>query len=110
MFSSAVSLMLDRPKSLRTGVVAAFVASLYKFQPAIQQLLTSQWFWQNYFSWVRIVHSPILLQFWIGKSILQWFWAKCQVIEKKMFGILGSFEAALIEPFLKQVVDRENLK
>lgn len=104
-----ISMVLDNPSILRTGlgIVAALIAWEGTVGKLSMRALLSRAFWNLYPKWSRIVHLPLVLKFWGGKVLLQYFYDKYLVVEKQIAKSLTEMESTIIESRLPVTVTAE---
>ena len=104
-----ISIVLDNPVILRStlGVVAALVLWEGTIGKLSMRVLLSRAFWNLYPKWSRIVHLPLVLKFWGGKVLLQYFYDNYLVLEKLIAKSLTEMESSIIEKRLPVTVTAE---
>ena len=104
-----ISMILDNPVILRSGLgvvvtVALLEGSIGKLS---MRFFLSRAFWNLYPKWSRIVHLPLVLKFWGGKVLLQYFYDNYLIVEKQIAKSLTEMESSIIERRLPVTVTAE---
>jgi hypothetical protein len=98
---SVLSEILDRPKIVRTLMLASLAPLIGLLQPIFMRMLVSKFMWQRYPAWSVILHAPLLTQVWVGKILFDWLRSKYIQLENHVITLLADAESALTEPNLK---------
>jgi hypothetical protein len=102
VYGNLLSYFLDNLKTFRPliFIFGLMVLKIVQFDSLVKRFLVSKLFWSQYPRWGKLVHFPILLQYWGARCLIAMLMKNYSDFEKNIILLLSDYETSLIEPNL----------